>query len=458
MKDRDRESHSSCCSRRDSLYTMGTAAGAVVGLPWIVPASALGRDGQLTPGGRIGIGCVGVGNRGGQVLDGFLEHRDARVVAVCDVNSHRRAAAVRRVDGHYGAAGCRGYHDFRELIAAADVDVVIVATPDHWHVVTALAAVRAGKDVFLEKPIGVTLAEARALRAAVRRYGTVFQFGTQQRSDARFRLACELVLNGRIGRLHTVNVWSPGSQSGGSPERVPVPEWLDYEMWVGPAPMSPYTKHRCTNQFEPGDPYKIWPFISDYCAGWISGWGVHPMDIALWGAGGLLSGPLEIDGTATFPTAGLCDTATDWDLFLRFSSGCVLNFTGPASSRKWRGQFGRHGGHGTVFVGTEGWVHVDRSHVAAQPPTLLQSSIAAGEVRLTKSDNHARNLLDCVRTRGRPVSDFEAAYAVDTICQLSAIAARLGRPLRWDARGERFVDDAAANVLLSRAMRDPWRL
>jgi len=441
--------------RREFLKT---AAGAVFAVPQCVPSSAWGQDGGTAPNDRIAIGCIGVGNRGRQVLDGLLNQRDARVTAVCDVNAHQRSAAVRRVDDHYRATGCREYHDFRELLARHDLDVVLIAAPDHWHVVMALAAARAGKDIYLEKPIGVTLAEARALRAAVRRYDTVLQFGTQQRSDGRFRTACELVRNGRIGQLRSVCVWSPGSNAGGSLERVPVPEWLDYEMWVGPAPMSPYTKHRCTNRFERGDPSKIWPFISDYCIGWISGWGIHPLDIALWGAGEPSSGPLEIGGTGHFPAEGLCDTATDWDLAVEFSTGVTLNFAGPASSGKWRGRFGKHGPHGTVFVGSEGWVHVDRSGIWADPPSLLQSSIGPTEIHLPKSDNHGRDLLECVRTRGRPVSDIDSAYAVETLCQVSAIAAKLQRPLRWDAGGERFVDDPIANNLLSRAMRSPWHL
>ncbi len=435
-----------------------TAAGALAALPRIVPSSALGKDGDTAPSNRITVGAIGVGNRGTQVMRGFLGYDDARVVAVADVNAHQRATVVRRVDDHYRATGCRGYHDYRELLDRPDIDMVLVATPDHWHVVTAMAAARAGKDVYLEKPIGVTLAEARALRAAVHRYGTVFQFGTQQRSDGRFRQACELVRNGRIGRLETVNVWSPGSRTGGSLEQVPVPDWLDYEMWVGPAPMSPYTKHRCTNGFEPGDPYKVWPFISDYCAGWISGWGVHPMDIALWGAGKLLDGSFEINGTGTIPSEGLCDTATDWDLSMKFPTGVTLNFTGPPSSAKWRDRFGKHGGHGTVFIGTEGWIHVDRSQIAATPKTLLQSSIGPTEIHLAKSDHHARNMLDCVKSRARPISHIDSAYAVDTICQVSAITAKLGRRLQWDAATDRFVDDAPANKLLSRAMRGPWHV
>ncbi|MEE8451482.1 MAG: Gfo/Idh/MocA family oxidoreductase, partial [Thermoguttaceae bacterium] len=182
--------------RRDFLKT---TAGVAIGLPQIVPSSALGKDGDVAPSNRITVGCIGVGSRGSGVFRGFLSLEDVRVVAVCDVNAHQRAAAVRRIDDHYQTTGCEAYHDYRRLLARDDVDMVIIATPDHWHVVTALAAARAGKDIYLEKPIGVTLAEARALRSAVKKYGTVFQFGTQQRSDGRFRQACELVRNGRIG-------------------------------------------------------------------------------------------------------------------------------------------------------------------------------------------------------------------------------------------------------------------
>jgi predicted dehydrogenase len=434
------------------------AAGAVLALPNVVPSSSLGKDGAVAANNRIGVGSIGVGNRGYQMLGGFLNQPDAQIVAVCDVNARRRAAAEQRVNAHYQTTGCRRHHDYRELLSRVDVDVVIIATPDHWHVLMALAAAQAGRDIFLEKPIGVTVAEARALRAAVKRHATVFQFGTQQRSDGKFRLACELVRNGRIGRLQEVNVWSPGSNAGGSLERAPVPEWLDYEMWVGPAPMSPYTKHRCTNRFEPGDPFKVWPFISDYCTGWIAGWGIHPLDIALWGADDLLSGPFTIEGTGSFPAQGLCDTATDWDLTLKFEAGGVLNFSGPVSAGKWKGRFARHREFGTVFVGTEGWIHVDRSSISAEPASTLQSSIGPGEIHLAKSDNHARNLLDCVKTRGRPVSHIDSAYTVDTICQVSAIAARLGRLLQWDPNEQRFADDDTANRLLSRAMRSPWHL
>ena len=257
-------------SRRSLLQA---SAGAAAAMPLFVPAAALGRDGRAAPADRVTVGSIGVGNQGTAVMRNVLGLGAAQVVAVCDVNSHRSAGAKRLVDGRYGGGGCAVYRDFRTLLARDDIDAVTIAPPDHWHVLVASAAARAGKDIYLEKPVGVTVAEARALRRAVRRYGRVFQFGTQQRSDQRFRRACEIVRNGLIGDLKHVNVWSPASRAGGSLDVTDPPKWLDYAMWLGPAPLVPHTRHRCTNRFERGDPFKIWPFISDYSVGWISGWG-----------------------------------------------------------------------------------------------------------------------------------------------------------------------------------------
>jgi len=437
----------------------GAAVGAVgaAGFPYVVSSSALGGAGRVGPGARIAVGCIGMGNRGRDVMKDFLFQGDARVVAVCDVKSRELAFARDLVNRHYGDRGCATFADFRDLLAREDVDAVLVATPDHWHVLVALAAARAGKDVYLEKPLGLSLGEDHALRAAVRRYGTVFQFGTQQRSDAKFRRACELVRNGRIGRLHTVNVWSPTSRAGGSLKPAPVPDGLDYDMWLGPAPFVPHTEHRCSNGFA-GEPFKIWPFISDYCLGWIAGWGAHPLDIALWGGGSDLAGPLEIRGSGTFPAEGACDTATDWDVTIRCATGVTVNFTGQPAPPAWRKRYGRTGAHGTVFEGSAGWVHVDRGHMSTHPKSLSGSTTGPQETRLYRSASHVRNFLDCARSRARTICDIDDAVAVDTLCQLSAIAIRLERRLRWDGAAERFIDDETADRMLTRAMRSPWHL
>jgi len=326
---------------------------------------------------------------------------------------------------------------------------VLDATCDHWHVLTALAAVRAGKDIYLEKPMGLSLAEDQALRSACQRYGTVFQFGTQQRSDRKFRFACELALNGRLGKVHTINVLSPASVAGGSTRPAPVPEWLDYDMWLGPAPYVPYTEQRCSN--------KLWWFNSDYALGWIAGWGVHPLDIALWGGGKALEGQVELEGKGTFPREGFCDTATQWRIVMHFDSGVVLNYAGGPQPEQWRQRYGRDT-HGVAFEGTEGWVHVNRGRIVAEPESLLRTVIGPQEVRLYRSNHHVRNFLDCIKSRSRTVCPIEDAVRADILCHLSDIAIRLERKIRWDPVKEQILGDAEASRYLVRSMRSPWRL
>lgn len=457
--------------RRAFLRGAAGAAFGAIGLPYVLPSSALSKAGNVTPSNRITVGCIGAGNQGSALMRGFLGKSDVQIVAVCDVHSTKRQGACDAVEECYANKsggdykGCSAYNDWRELIYRPDIDAVTVAPPDHWHVPISLAAVRVGKDMYLEKPIGVSVGQAQALREAVRRYGTVFQFGTQQRSDVEFRRACELVRNGRIGKLHTINVWSPSSDSGGSTTPAPVPPELDYEMWLGPAPSAPYTKDRCSNV----NPYfrsvsKIWPFISDYCIGWIAGWGVHPLDIALWGADEELRGIVEIEGKGVFPTDGACDTATNWNVILNYpSSGVRIDFrgiggtNGPAPA-EWRQRYAKTGAHGTVFEGAEGWIHVRRGYIDAHPKSLLQSQIGPDETQLYKSNDHIRNFLDCVKSRSETICPIEDAVRVDTVCHLSDIATQLERKLTWDPKQERFINSETANRLLVRAMRSPWHL
>ncbi|MFH1715961.1 MAG: Gfo/Idh/MocA family oxidoreductase [Planctomycetota bacterium] len=437
-------------SRRRFLGRTAGAAVGVVGFPYLISASALGNAGGVAASNRITVGCVGVGPQGSGVMGNFLRQKDAQVVAVCDVKSQVLKAAQERINKHYESDGCAAYKEFEKVMARDDIDVVLAAPPDHWHVLIALAAVRSGKDVYLEKPMGLSLAQDQALRTAVRRQGRVFQFGTQQRSERDFRFACELALNGRLGKLHTINVWSPGSSQGGNATPVPVPEWLDYGRWLGPAPYTPYTEDRCSN--------KLWWFISDYALGFIAGWGIHPIDIAFWGGGDKVTTPLTVEGKGTWPTQGVCDTAMNWNVVLKYDSGLTMNFTGDPFPEEWRRRYGRTTSHGTAFEGTEGWVHVDRSGINAHPKELLQTEFGPGDVRLPESDNHVRNLLDCVKTRGKTVSHIDDAVQGDILCHISDIAIRLEQKLRWDPKTERFIDNDGANRRLSRPMRSPWTL
>jgi len=439
--------------RRKFLKTASAMAAGAIGFPYIVSASALGKDGTIAPSNRIVIGAIGVGEQGNGVLGNFLDQGDAQVVAVCDVDRGRRDWTTLRVDRHYQKKGCAAYNDFRELLGRDDIDAVLIATCDHWHVLCAKAAARAGKDMYMEKPLGLNVAEGQTLQAAVNRYGTVFQFGTQQRSSAQFRRACELVRNGRIGKLHTINVWAPPSVAGGSTKPAPVPDGLDYDMWLGPAPFRQYTQDRCASEWSK----KFWWFNSDYCIGWISGWGIHPVDIALWGAAGLLAGPIEIEGTGIFPNEGLCDTATYWNVKLNYTNGVTMNFVSNPPPKEWSSRYTKIIDHGTAFEGTEGWVHVNRSEMNVSDESIKLSE-SSNDIKLYESINHARNFLDCVKSRAKPICPVEEAHQADIVCHISDIAIRVKRKLKWDMRKEMFIGDDSANRMLSRAMRSPWSL
>jgi predicted dehydrogenase len=438
-------------TRRSFLKTSGAAALGTLGFPYVARSTALGGSGAVAPSERITVGCVGTGPQGTYDMQNFLAQSDCRVVAICDLKAPVREATKNLVDGHYKNKDCVTYTDFRELIARPDIDVVLVATCDHWHVLVALEAARAGKDLYVEKPMGLSLAEDQALREACRRHGTRFQFGTQQRSSRDFRFACELVKNKRIGELKTINVWSPGSSSGGPRNVVRPPEWIDYDMWLGPAPYHACTPDRVTNQW--------WWFISDYALGFIAGWGVHPLDIALWGLGDKLPGPLQLEGKGQWPDPnGVCDTAVNWDVVCKFDNGVTMNFTGWPTRDEWARRYGQLESHGTAFEGTEGWVVVDRARIQAHPKELLETQWGPNDTRLYESHNHARNLLDCVRSRKDPICAIDVAVQADTLCQISDIAIRLEQKLRWDPAQERFVNNDTANRRLVRSMRSPWRL
>ncbi len=457
-------------TRRSLLKkTAGTAAAAAA-FPAIVPSSALGGGPSPAPSDRIGVGCIGVGPQGTGVMSRFLAEKDARVLAVCDLKEEQLQSGRDRVNAVYENKDCATYKDFRELVARNDIDVVLIATPDHWHTLTALAALRAGKDIYCEKPLGLSLAEHQMLREEVGRRKRIFQFGTQQRSDARFRRACELVLNGRIGKLRHINVWAPGSAPGGSTRVVPVPETLDYNFWTGPAPYRPYTEDRCSAD----SVKKTWWFISDYTLGFITGWGIHPMDIAVWAGGAeLFTGPLEAEGFGRIPREGACDTATIWDVSFTFAGGVTLKFVGTPNGRnsgdptgepwpqeqEWKNHYGRISTHGTAFEGTDGWVHVDRSGINAHPASLLEENPQEYRVQLKRSTGHVRDLLDSVKSRTQSICPIGEAVKTDQLCHVADLALRLRRKLVWDPQKEQFLDDREAQErIASREMRSPWLL
>ena len=417
-------------TRRQFLKSSAVTAGAAIVWPTIVPSSVFGAD---VPSNRITMGCIGMGGQGTGNMRGFKGKAGCDVVAVCDVDVGHRERACQIA----GISASSSYNDFRELLARDDIDAVSIAAPDHWHVPISIAAVRAGMDVFCEKPLTLTIAEGRTLADEVKRFGRIFQTGSQQRSGSEFRFACELVRNGRIGKLHTMEVGIPGNNRKCPPtwEDEPVPEGFDYDMWVGPAPWEPYTKQRCHYQFR---------FILDYSGGQMTNWGAHYLDIAQWGNGADDTGPVEIIGRGDFPKTGLFTTAKTADIEYTYANGVKLHL--------------KTGGGNIRFEGSEGWVFVTRGKIDAEPKSLLTTKIGPDEIHLYNSNDHKQNFLDCIKSRKDTICTAEIGHRSSSVCHLGNIAMLLDRKLKWDPKAERFINDSAANRMLAHGMRAPWRL
>jgi len=431
-------------NRRKFLKKTTSLALGAVGFPYIVRSSALGKAGSIAPSNRIVMGCIGMGGQGTRGMaggmwvpegGGFIGRDDVKVVAVCDVNAKRCDNAREIVNKYYGNKDCRAYNDFRYLLARDDIDAVLIATGDRWHPFISIAAVKAGKDIYCEKPSSVTIAEARAMADAVKRYGCVYQVGTQQRSSYAFRFACELVRNGYIGEVKNamIAVGRMSLHDGPVLPAEPVPEYLDYNMWLGPVQWMPYSRNLVS----------AWMTYRSCSGGELTNWGAHHFDIAQWGLGTEHTGPVEI-----IPPDG-----KDYKvLTLRYASGVTIT----RDEEGFLKQFGRD--NGVVFTGTEGQVAVWRYEVHTKPKNLVRVKIKPDEVHLYKSDNHHNNFLRCVRTRQKPICDMEVGCRSITVCHLGNIAYQLNRPLKWNPEKEKFVNDDAANRMLSRPYRYPWRL
>ena len=413
-----------------SRRTMLKATAAAAAAPYVITSTALGNADTPPASERITLGHIGVGGRGRSLLGEFLRCRGAQCVAAADPYKSHREAAARLMDG-------KAYEDLRELVARDDIDAVIVATPDHWHVPAANMALKSGKDVYVEKPLGLTVAQNLEIRKLVKQHSRVFQYGTQQRSMAHCRAACEIVRAGKIGKIHTLHVDAPNGGAGGSVQEVPVPEGLNYDLWLGPAPVKPYTADRCKT------PGTYW--IYDYSIGYLGGWGAHPLDLLVWACDCDLAGPMTFEGTGVISKEGLYDTVYNWDMKIEMADGVKMTF--------------KPGQDLTKFSGDKGWVAVSRSQglTTAGPETLLKLPLADNE-RLPVSPGHAQNFVDCVKSRQTPVSHIDDAVRSDNISQLCDIAVRTGRKITWDPKQEVIVGDDEAAKMLSRPLRAPWTL
>jgi len=428
-------------TRRQFLRRGAGIFGAAIAAPSIIPASALSLDGAIPPSERITMGFIGVGTQGaGHLLGGawtfltggYAARQDVQVLAVCDVWRDRRERAQQQVNHHYAETygkgnyrSCEAYVDFRNVLDRPDIDAVLIATPAHWHATMTIMAAQAGKDIYCEKPTAVTLRESQAVLAAVRRYGLIYQAGTQQRSEYSgvFRRACEFVRSGRIGKLKEIYAYRDGGAIAWPKrfgEAMPIPDDLDWDLYLGPAPELPYDGETGPHRFDIGE----------------LNWGQHHCDIVQWAADTDETGPVEL-----FIEAGRTN--------YRYANGIVVY------GRAYPGEpVGGEGG--AVFVGTEGRIAVDRNALVSYPPRVAREPLHPREVHLYRSDSHSGNFLECIRTRKRPISDADIAHRAASALLLGGVVKQLQRPLQWDPQREEFIGDDEANQMLSIAQRPPW--
>jgi predicted dehydrogenase len=439
-------------SRRRFLTRTALGGIGALSFPSIVPARVLGKT---APGKQVTLGVLGVGRRGFELCTkNFGAMRDVRILAVADCFQARRDSFAATMNQRYGKNVCRAYADHREVLARKDIDGVVIATPDHWHLPLAMAAVAAGKDLYLEKPLGLALADALALRKILAGRDTVFQYGTQQRSSGAARLAVDLVRNGYVGAIERADVWAPmfGEGAQRSTDTAPVPPGLDYNQWLGPAPLRPYSEARCS--------FYGATHCYDYSLGFIAGWGAHSLDILQWGLDRDHTSPVHYEGTGELPPPdAFFDTVRNWDLHLKYADGFPVRFMSAAVAEPViRGYHFAWKPNGTTFHGDEGWVSYSRGtcYMARNGKRVNTSKwdFTSADKRVPVSRTQGRNFVDCIKTRRATINPFESAIRSDTISHMSNVCVRTGRSIKWDPAAERIVGDEAASKMLDRPHRD----
>lgn len=443
-------------NRRKFIKLSAAAGASAIVVPTIISACALGRDGNVAPSDRINLAFIGSGNQAMNDIRDFITDKRIQITGICDVNKQStgywsgvvggRDIGINLVNGYYSKIynkkynACKGFEDFREVIAKSEIDAVEVVLPDHWHSIPVLMAAKAGKDIYCQKPLALTIPEGRAMADAVKKYGVIFQTGSQQRSDENFRRVCELVRNGRIGELQTVECGllsgTPDyGKTGNQTQTIPVPEGFDYETWLGPAPDAPYCPARTHVNFR---------WVLDYSGGQVTDWGGHHPDIAQWGMNTEHTGPVKIQkAEATWAVHPIWNTATNYYFECLYANGVKLII-----SDKLRG--------GVTFRGTEGWAWANRGKHEVFPENMKDSVISDSEIHLYKSDNHFRNFIDCVLSREETIAPAEIGHRSITMSHLGNIAMKLQQDLDWDPAAEKFIGNDIANGMLSRKMREPW--
>ena len=423
---------SSISRRRFLRHTVTAAGGVTVGLA--LPRIQLGAAVGTGPREGVRVGCIAVGNQGKPLM--LQNHQN--VVAVCEVDRLRLDAAKKEIEDRTGRK-CAAYTDYRRLLENQEVDAVIIATPDHWHALQTVHACQAGKDVYVEKPLSLVVNEGRVMVEVARQTKRIVQTGSMQRSDDKFRLACELVRSGRIGKVHTVRVGLPAVNFNVEP--VPdsePPAELDYDLWLGPAPWRPYNQNRVHYNFR---------FFWDYSGGQMTNWGAHHLDIAQWGLGMDESGPVEVEATAKFDPQKRYEVPTESLVTYRYANGVTV-YCDQGPDRKM----------GTTFEGDKGTIYVNRGKLESDPGDIITTPLGPDDVRLTVSKNHIDNWYESIKSRKLPICDVEIGHRSATVCHLGSLAMRTGRKLSWDPQSEKLSGNDEAARMLMYAYRSPWKL
>ena len=437
--------------KKMSRRSFVAAAGAAFAAPYIIPSSALGRAGKAAPSERIVIGVVGTGGQARGLTENAINQKDVQVVAVCDVNKNNLGEGKRLVDEFYGNTDARTYHDYRELCALEDVDAVICGTPDHWHALVCVEAARNGKDIYCEKPLTWSLGEGKAVVEAVRKNKIVFQTGSMQRSDGKFKFGCELVRNGYLGKINHINVSLPDNDNVKWVDSYPEPpEFLDWDFYVGPATWTPFHPDRYDWN---------WRWWMAFGGGQMMDWIGHHGDIAHMGMGWDETGPVEVESVLWEMGKvrnNLYDAPARYHFNAKYADGTTMMV---ACASLMPDVFKQCGGMGTQFFGENGqWVYVDRGAIKANPESLLKTKLSRSDFKFDRQPNHVRNWLDCIKTREDPIAPVNAGHRSASIGHLGKIACQLGATLRWDPRTETFPKEPSLNALLTRQYRGDWKL
>ena len=428
-------------TRRNFLKrSAAVTAGALI-LPQIIPSTAMGMGGKLPPSDRIVMGAIGVGSQGQSNMRDFLKlDKQVQFVAVCDVDSNHANRAKEMADEGNKSSDCRIYSDYREFLEKEKLDAVSIALPDHWHGIIYTAAANKKLDVYGEKPICRTIHDGQVIVNAVKKNNIIWQTGSWQRSKPNFQHAVELVRNGRIGKIKSIEVGLPnGGRGVGTPPIVEVPAELNWEMWLGPALKVPYR----------GISHWNWRWILDYSGGQLTDWAGHHIDIANWGADLEKTGPVEISGEGVYPRDGIYNVPVEYDFMCKYANGIEMRVAN--SSRLI------HGG-GATWYGEKGWINVDRGRLSASDPKILQEVIGENELQIYKSENHWQNFVDCVRSRKETIAPIEVAYRAISVALLGEIAMTTGQKIQWDPTKQEIIGNPIASRLLGRPYRQPWSL